>query len=55
VNRSPEPVSFVLADEAPDAWLCVLDSAAGRVGGGQACASRKLVIEARSVAAFVRA
>jgi hypothetical protein len=54
VNRSPEPVSFMLADDKPDAWLCVLDSAAGFVGGYGKSTARSLVIEARSVAVFFR-
>ena len=54
VNRSPDLVSFMLADDKPDRWLCVLDSAAGLVGDRKTCAGRKLVIGARSVAAFVR-
>jgi glycogen operon protein len=54
VNRSPEPVSFMLANDKPDAWLCVLDSAAGFVGGYGKSTTRSLVVEARSVAAFFR-
>jgi glycogen operon protein len=55
VNRSPRPVSFALAEDKPDPWLCVLDSAAGFVGDRKTSATRKLMIEARSVAAFTPA
>jgi glycogen operon protein len=52
INRSLAPVSFVLANDKPNAWLRVLDSAAGFVGRGGTSTGRELAIEARSVAAF---
>ncbi|MBW0004534.1 MAG: glycogen debranching protein GlgX [Hyphomicrobiales bacterium] len=55
LNRSSEPVSFVLGTDKADQWVCVLDSAAGFVGTRIPSLTRELTIEARSVAAFVRA
>ncbi|MBV9430642.1 MAG: hypothetical protein JO137_02355, partial [Hyphomicrobiales bacterium] len=55
VNRSPAPVRFMLADDEPNAWTCVLDSSVDQVEGSANKDAATLLVGPRSIAAFTRA
>jgi glycogen operon protein len=52
INRSAKRVPFVLPDAGAAAWVCVVDSATGFVGGGRPRTASGVTVAARSVTAF---